>query len=93
MKRIESCIRSMTPAERQKPETINVSRKKRIAKGSGIPVEEVTAFLKQFEMMRQMMQGMSKMSNNMKKNPIATRNMMRGLYNQHKRHGGKRKKR
>ena len=93
MKRIESCIKSMTPQERLKPETINVSRKTRIAKGSGIPVEEVTAFLKQFEMMRQMMQGMTKFSSNMKKNPIATQNMMRNMYKQAKKHNKNKKKR
>ncbi len=91
MKRIESCIKSMTPAERQKPESINVSRKKRIAKGSGIPEEEVTAFLKQFEMMRNMMQGMSKMSASMKKNPVATQNMMRNMLKQVKKGKAKNK--
>ncbi|MCQ2958331.1 MAG: signal recognition particle protein [Candidatus Gastranaerophilales bacterium] len=93
MKRIESVIKSMTLKERQKPETINVSRKKRIAKGSGIPEEEVTAFLKQFEMMRQMMQGMTKFSDNMKKNPIATRNMMHNVLKKAKKGKIKHKKR
>lgn len=93
MKRIESCIKSMTPQERQKPEMINVSRKQRIAKGCGLPTEEVTAFLKQFEMMRQMMQGMTKFTSNMKKNPIATQNMMRSMYNQHKKAGKSKKRR
>ena len=92
LKRIESCIKSMTPQERQKPETINVSRKTRIAKGSGIPVEEVTAFLKQFEMMRQMMQGMTRMSDTMRKNPIAARNMMHGMLKQAKKAKHKSKK-
>jgi len=93
LKRIESCIKSMTPQERQKPESINVSRKTRIAKGSGIPIEEVTAFLKQFEMMRQMMQGMTKMTSNMRKNPIATRNMMHGMLKQAKKAKHKHKRR
>ena len=83
----------MTPQERQKPEMINVSRKQRIAKGCGLPTEEVTAFLKQFEMMRQMMQGMTKFTSNMKKNPIATQNMMRSMYNQHKKAGKSKKRR
>ena len=92
MKRIESCIKSMTPAERQHPETINVSRKQRIAKGSGIPEEEVTAFLKQFAMMRNMMQGMTKMTSSMKKNPIATRNMMKNMLKQAKKGKAKHKR-
>lgn len=92
MKKIESCIKSMTVEERQNPEKINKSRKSRIAKGSGIPEEEITAFLQQFEMMRQMMQGMTQLSTNMKKNPIAAKNTLKGLYNQHK-HFHKNKKR
>ncbi|MCR4881877.1 MAG: signal recognition particle protein [bacterium] len=91
IKRIESCINSMTKEERQNPDKINISRKTRISNGSGIPLEEVSAFLKQFQMMRQMMQGMSKMSSTMKKNPIAARNMMRGMMKQAK-HGAKAKK-
>ncbi len=91
IKRIESCINSMTIEERQNPDKINISRKTRIANGSGIPIEEVSAFLKQFQMMRQMMQGMSKMTSTMKKNPIAAQNMMRGMMKQAK-HGAKAKK-
>jgi len=94
IKRIESCIKSMTPEERRKPEVINISRKTRISKGSGIPLEEVSAFLKQFEMMRNMMQGMTRMSDTMKKNPIAAKNMMmNGLFNKHKQRNKKAKKR
>ena len=91
IKRIESCINSMTIEERQNPDKINISRKTRIANGSGIPIEEVSTFLKQFQMMRQMMQGMSKMTSTMKKNPIAAQNMMRGMMKQAK-HGAKAKK-
>ena len=91
IKRIESCVNSMTKDERQNPDKINISRKTRISKGAGIPLEEVSAFLKQFQMMRQMMQGMSKMTSVMKKNPIAARNMMHGMMKQAK-HGAKAKK-
>ena len=91
IKRIESCINSMTVEERQNPDKINISRKTRISKGSGIPLEEVSAFLKQFQMMRQMMQGVSKMTSTMKKNPIAARNMMHGMMKQAK-HGAKARK-
>ena len=60
-KGIEAMIKSMTPAERTNPDLINPSRKDRIAKGSGKKIEEVNAFMKQFEQMKQMM----KMMNNM----------------------------
>ncbi len=52
---IEAMIRSMTPKEREHPEIINGSRKKRIALGSGTTVEEINKLLKQFEQMRKMM--------------------------------------
>lgn len=47
--RVEAIIRSMTPKERQKPETINGSRRKRIAAGSGMRVQDVNRLLKNFE--------------------------------------------
>jgi signal recognition particle subunit SRP54 len=55
MAHIEAIIKSMTNAEREKPEIINSSRKKRIADGSGTEVYEVNQLLKQFEQMRKMM--------------------------------------
>ena len=54
-KGIEAIILSMTPAEREKPEIINGSRRKRIADGSGTSVAEVNRLLKQFEGTRKMM--------------------------------------
>ncbi len=54
-KGIEAIILSMTPAEREKPEIINGSRRKRIADGSGTSVQEVNRLLKQFETTRSMM--------------------------------------
>lgn len=60
-KGIEAMINSMTPYERQNPEVIDTSRRKRIAKGSGKDVNEVNAFMKQFEQMKQMMGQMNKM--------------------------------
>ena len=57
-KRMEVFIQSMTPAERNKPELIDTSRKKRIAKGAGMELAEVNAYVKQFEQMRMMMKGM-----------------------------------
>lgn len=57
-KHIEAMINSMTPEERQKPQTINASRKKRIGKGSGTSVQEVNQLLKQFNQMGKMMKMM-----------------------------------
>ena len=53
--RTEAIILSMTPRERNKPDIINGSRRKRIAAGSGTSVEEVNRLLKQFEQMNKMM--------------------------------------
>lgn len=59
LKKIESIIYSMTPREREKPEIINPSRKRRIAAGSGSKVEDVNRLLRQFEQMQKMMKQMS----------------------------------
>jgi len=56
--RIEGIIDSMTPKERANPEIIKASRKRRIATGAGVPVQEVNRLLKQFEQMQQMMKMM-----------------------------------
>ncbi len=61
-KPIEAIINSMTPHERQNPEVINGSRKRRIADGSGTSVREINELLKQFEQMKKMMKTMSKFS-------------------------------
>ena len=53
--RTEAIIKSMTMAEREKPEIINASRKKRIAAGSGTRVEDVNRLLKSFDQMKDMM--------------------------------------
>lgn len=55
MDRMCAIILSMTPAERSKPELINASRKRRIAAGSGMKVEDVNRLIKQYEMMQKMM--------------------------------------
>lgn len=60
-KGIEAMINSMTPAERADPDLIDMSRKKRIAKGSGKDIQEVNNFLKQFAQMRDMMKNMNKL--------------------------------
>lgn len=66
LRRTEGIINSMTPAERAKPELIKASRKRRIAVGSGVPVQEVNQLLKQFDQMQGVMKkmkggGMAKM--------------------------------
>jgi signal recognition particle subunit SRP54 len=58
--RIEAIIRSMTPEERQRPQVINGSRRKRIAAGSGTTVQDVNRLLKQFEQMQKMMKALGK---------------------------------
>lgn len=54
-KYIEAIIKSMTPAERTKPEILNTSRRNRIAKGSGTNIQEVNKLIKQFDQTRKMM--------------------------------------
>ncbi|MFT4204536.1 MAG: signal recognition particle protein [Chitinophagaceae bacterium] len=60
-KGIEAIIHSMTPYERANPDSIDTSRRKRIASGSGKEISDVNAFMKQFEQMRNMMKMMNKM--------------------------------
>jgi signal recognition particle subunit SRP54 len=60
-KGIEAMINSMTPFERSNPEVIDGSRRKRIAKGCGKDINDVNAFMKQFDQMKQMMGMMNKM--------------------------------
>ena len=57
--RTEAIILSMTPQERENPDVLNNSRKKRIAAGAGVGVVDVNRLLKQFEAMRQMTKQMS----------------------------------
>lgn len=60
-KGVEAIINSMTPYERNNPDVIDQSRRKRLAKGCGKDISEVNAFLKQFDQMKQMMKMMNKM--------------------------------
>jgi signal recognition particle subunit SRP54 len=55
--RVEAIVNSMTPQERQKPQVLNGSRKKRIAQGSGVRVQDVNQLLKQYKGMRKMLKG------------------------------------
>jgi len=70
-KPIEAIIQSMTPYERENPDSINQSRRARIAKGSGTNITEVNKLIKQFEDMRKMMKQFS--------NPAQMAKMMRGM--------------
>ncbi|MEX8497821.1 MAG: signal recognition particle protein [Leptothrix ochracea] len=58
MRRMEGIIHSMTPLERSKPDLIKASRKRRIAAGAGVQVQEVNRMLNQYEQMRDMMKKM-----------------------------------
>lgn len=69
--RMEAIINSMTLKERAKPEIIKGSRKRRIATGSGVQVQDVNRLLKQFDEMQRMMKkmkngGLAKMMRGMK---------------------------
>ncbi len=71
IRRIEGIINSMTPHERAKPEILKASRKRRIAAGAGVSVQEVNRLLAQFEQTQKMMKmmakgGMAKMMRSMK---------------------------
>jgi signal recognition particle subunit SRP54 len=71
VRRLEGIINSMTPTERSKPEIIKANRKRRIATGAGVSVQEVNRLLNQFEQTQKMMKqfskgGMAKMMRGMK---------------------------
>ena len=78
-KHTEAIIDSMTPAERERPEIINPSRRERIAKGSGTTVADVNRLLKQFDQTRKMMK------------TVASGNLQQRMQQQ-MRHGGKRRR-
>ena len=71
MLRVEAIIKSMTKKERAKPEIINASRRRRIAAGCGLTVEDVNRLLRQYEQMKKMFKQMNR--------PGAKRKMMRGM--------------
>lgn len=73
-KGIEAIIYSMTPLEREKPDIINGSRRKRIAAGSGTTLQEVNRLLTQFEQTRKAMKAVSGM-----KNPMKLMGAMKGM--------------
>jgi signal recognition particle subunit SRP54 len=75
-KRIEAIIQSMTRKERQKPEMIDGSRRKRIAMGSGTSIQDVNQLLKQFQDMKKMMKTMNKLAGSGRK--LQSINQLRG---------------
>ena len=70
LKKVETFINSMTPEERDNPEILNRSRKRRLSAGSGIPMHEVNLIITQFEQMRKMMKGFSGMQEQAKKGKL-----------------------
>lgn len=73
MLRIEAVIKSMTKKERAKPDIINASRRRRIAAGAGVKVEDVNKLLRQYEQMKKMFRQMNTKG--------GKRNLMRGMRN------------
>jgi signal recognition particle subunit SRP54 len=69
-KRVEGMIQSMTLKERQRPEIINGSRRRRIATGSGVKVQDVNRLIRQFDQMRRTMKKMTRGN---------TKDLMKGL--------------
>jgi signal recognition particle subunit SRP54 len=60
IKRVEAMIHSMTPGERHRPEIINGSRKRRIAKGSGTTAQDINQLLNQFRQTQKMVRQLSR---------------------------------
>lgn len=77
IRRMEGIISSMTPAERAKPEIIKATRKRRIAAGAGVPVQEVNRMLNQYDQMRTMMKKLK--GGNLQKMMRGMKGMMPGL--------------
>ncbi|MEX3526256.1 MAG: signal recognition particle protein [Burkholderia sp.] len=77
IRRMEGIINSMTPAERAKPELIKATRKRRIAAGAGVPVQEVNRMLNQYDQMRTMIKKLK--GGNMQKMMRGLKGMMPGL--------------
>ena len=75
MARIEAIILSMTVKERQNPDVLNPSRKRRIANGAGVDISEVNRLVKQFEQSRKMMKQMSGMMGGKGKGRFGKRGM------------------
>ena len=79
MNRLEALFTSMTPKERLSPELLDMSRRRRIAKGAGQPVNAINELLKSYKGMRQMMKQMNKMGLGAKFGAKAKRETLRGM--------------
>ena len=79
MNRLEALFTSMTPRERIHPEDLDISRRRRIAKGAGQEVQAVHDLLKSFKAMKQMMKQMNKMGLGAKLGAKAKKDHLRGL--------------
>jgi signal recognition particle subunit SRP54 len=77
MRRMEGIINSMTPLERAKPELIKATRKRRIAAGAGVQVQEVNRMLNQYDQMRTMMKKLK--GGNLQKMMRGMKGMMPGM--------------
>lgn len=77
IRRMEGIINSMTPAERAKPEIIKATRKRRIAAGAGVPVQEVNRMLNQYDQMRTMIKKLK--GGNLQKMMRGIKGMMPGM--------------
>jgi signal recognition particle subunit SRP54 len=77
IRRMEGIINSMTPGERAKPELIKATRKRRIAAGAGVPVQEVNRMLNQYDQMRTMMKKLK--GGNLQKMMRGMKGMMPGM--------------
>ena len=76
---IKAIIQSMTPEEREKPEKLNISRKRRIATGSGRSLQEVNRLLKQFNDMKKMMKQFTGGGKGKKGKQSQMQNMLKGM--------------
>ena len=75
LKKVETFINSMTKEERENPNLLNASRKRRLSAGSGLSLQEVNLIITQFEQMRKMMKGFSNMQEQAKKGKLRMPNM------------------
>ena len=79
MNRLEALFTSMTPAERLRPEILDMSRRRRISRGAGQPLEAINELLKSYKGMRQLMKQMNKMGLGAKLGAKAKKQALRGM--------------
>ena len=79
VKKQEAIILAMTPKERETPNLLNASRRRRIANGSGVQVSDVNRLIKQYQQMETMMKQMKKLGGKGMMNPLKLKQMLSGL--------------